>query len=93
VEEGALLQPAPHALAEAGHELVGVGRLQVADRVEAELGQALLGARPHALQQPAGSPAKRSQACSRERTTKPDGFSASLAVLATRRDGPRRPRS
>ena len=36
----------------------------------------------------AGSPAKRSQACSRESTTKPAGFSASLAVLATRRDGP-----
>jgi hypothetical protein len=54
VEEGALLQPAPHALAEARHELVGVGRLQVADGVEAELGQALLGARPDALQQPCG---------------------------------------
>jgi hypothetical protein len=52
VEEGALLQPAPHALAEAGHELVGIGRLQVAHRVQPEIGQALLRARPDALQQP-----------------------------------------
>ena len=52
MEERARLQPASRALAEAGHERVGVGRLQVGHGVQADLGQALLRARPDALQQP-----------------------------------------
>ena len=37
---------------------------------------------------PGGEPPKRSHACSRVRTTKPSGFSASEATFATSFDGP-----